>query len=71
MGDLHIVIKSSKGGRRLDTKSATINIQSKLNPTLDADLISAIKKIPKRDRSRTYREALRYYFKFLDSKQTD
>ncbi|MEK4025488.1 hypothetical protein [Sporosarcina sp. FSL W7-1283] len=41
-------------------------ISSKLNPVLDADLIEQILKIPRRDRSRTYREALRFYFNYLD-----
>lgn len=44
-------------------KEAVIQIASKLNPELDADLIESIRKIPKRDRSRTYRIALRFYFK--------
>lgn len=47
----------------MEAKKETISIQSKLHPEFDADLIAAIKKIPKRDRSRTYREALRFYFK--------
>lgn len=38
-------------------------INAKLNPELDADIIARIRLIPKRDRSRTYREALRFYFK--------
>jgi hypothetical protein len=37
-------------------------ISGKLHPEKDKDLIAAIRKIPKRDRSRTYREALRKYF---------
>lgn len=47
----------------MEAKKEVINIQSKLNPEIDADLIEGIRKIPKRDRSRTYREALRFYFK--------
>lgn len=47
----------------MDSKKEKINIQAKLNPTIDADLIIEIEKIPKRDRSRTYREALRFYLK--------
>lgn len=47
----------------MEEKKETINIQAKLNPEIDADLIDGIRKIPKRDRSRTYREALRFYFK--------
>lgn len=50
----------------MEAKKEVINIQSKLNPILDADLIERISQIPKRDRSRTYREALRFYFKHLD-----
>lgn len=44
--------------------TAKIQISSKLNPEFDADLIEEIEKIPRRDRSRTYREALRFYFKY-------
>lgn len=40
-----------------------VQIGAKLHPELDADLIERIRLIPKRDRSRTYREALRFYFK--------
>lgn len=47
----------------MEAKKETINIQAKLNPEIDSDLIEGIRKIPKRDRSRTYREALRHYFK--------
>lgn len=46
-----------------EKKEPQIQISSKLNPELDADLIEKIKLIPRRDRSRTYREALRFYFK--------
>lgn len=38
-------------------------INAKLNPEYDSAIIEAIRKIPKRDRSRTYREALDFYFK--------
>ena len=71
IGVLHIVIKSNKGGREMDSKKETINIQAKLNPAIDADLIIEISKIPKRDRSRTYREALRYYLKTATARKTD
>lgn len=47
----------------MEAKKETVNIQAKLNPIIDADLIEEILKIPKRDRSRTYREACRFYFK--------
>jgi len=40
-----------------------VQIAAKLNPEFDSDLIEGIRKIPKRDRSRTFREALRFYFK--------
>ena len=53
----------------MEAKKTTINIQAKLNPEIDADLIEEIEKIPKRDRSRTYREALRFYFKYRQDKQ--
>lgn len=55
----------------MESKKETINIQAKLNPAIDADLISEIKNIPKRDRSRTYREALRYYLKTVESRKLD
>lgn len=48
----------------MEVKKTAINIQAKLNPEIDADLITEIAKIPKRDRSRTYRDALRFYFKY-------
>lgn len=38
-------------------------ISAKLHPEKDLDLIREIRKIPKRDRSRTYREALRNFLK--------
>ncbi|WP_188006856.1 Ribbon-helix-helix protein, CopG family [Sporosarcina sp. ANT_H38] len=53
----------------MEAKKTTINIQAKLNPEIDADLIEEIEKIPKRDRSRTYREALRFYFKHRQDKK--
>ncbi|MER2169064.1 MAG: hypothetical protein ABS938_00355 [Psychrobacillus psychrodurans] len=40
-----------------------VQISAKLHPKHDAYLIEEIKKIPRRDRSRTYREALIEYFK--------
>lgn len=45
------------------TPKNEVQIAAKLHPVHDADLIVEIKKIPKRDRSRTYREALRFYLK--------
>jgi len=71
MGALHIVVKSNKGGRGVESKKESINIQAKLNREIDADLIVEIKKIPKRDRSRTYREALRYYLKSVEARKAD
>jgi hypothetical protein len=38
-------------------------INAKLHPEYDADLKERIKRIPKRDRSGIYREALRQYFR--------
>lgn len=38
-------------------------ISAKLNPVFDQELIENIKLIPKRERSYTYREALKKYFK--------
>ncbi|WP_155961307.1 hypothetical protein [Sporosarcina sp. P33] len=45
------------------TERKVVQIAAKLHPEFDADLIVLIEKIPKRDRSRTYRDALRFYFK--------
>lgn len=39
------------------------HVSAKLTHEYDSDLIEEIEKIPKRDRSRTYREALRFYFR--------
>jgi hypothetical protein len=50
-----------KGGAKLDYD--VTQISGKLHPLKDRDLILAISKIHKRDRSRIYREALRMYFK--------
>ena len=54
-----------KGGTTLtpenELKEKTIS--ARLHPEFDADLIEEIEKIPRRDRSRTYRDALRDYFK--------
>lgn len=38
-------------------------INAKLNPEYDSEIIEEIRKIPRRDRSRTYREALLFYFR--------
>lgn len=46
-------------------KDAIIQIAAKLHPEYDSDLIEEIEKIPKRDRSRIYREGMRFYFKHL------
>lgn len=40
-----------------------VQIGAKLHPKLDADIIERIRLIPNRDKSRIYREALRFYFK--------
>lgn len=40
-----------------------MQISCKLNPVYDTEIIEAIRKIPKRDRSRTYRLALLEYFR--------
>ena len=45
------------------TEENITQISAKLNPEYDAYIIEAIRKIPRRDRSRTYREALEEYFK--------
>lgn len=44
-------------------KEEHVQISAKLNPEFDQELIDSIKKIPKRERSYTYREALKKYFK--------
>lgn len=45
------------------TEEKITSISAKLNPEYDAEIIEGIRKIPRRDRSRTYREALLYYFR--------
>lgn len=45
-------------------------INAKLNPEYDSEIINEIRKIPKRDRSRTYREALSMYFKQQKEKES-
>lgn len=44
-------------------------IAAKLHPEHDKDLIERIKKIPRRERSYVYREAMREYFRRLDEKE--
>ena len=44
-------------------KDTTSHISAKLNPEFDRELIEQINSIPKRERSYTYREALKKYFK--------
>ncbi|MEK3995912.1 hypothetical protein MKY29_14240 [Psychrobacillus sp. FSL K6-2365] len=44
-------------------KDTTTHISAKLNPEFDRELIEQINSIPKRERSFTYREALKKYFK--------
>ncbi|PIC80563.1 hypothetical protein CSV75_01875 [Sporosarcina sp. P18a] len=41
-------------------------IAAKLNEKNHADLIKIIESIPRTDRSETYREALRFYYKYKD-----
>ena len=45
------------------TEEKITQINAKLNPEYDAEIIEGIRKIPRRDRSRTYREALLFYFR--------
>ena len=49
--------------RNFIRRGKQMQISAKLNPEFDQELIDAIKKIPKRERSYTYREALKKYFK--------
>ena len=44
-------------------KDTTTYISAKLNPEFDRELIEQINSIPKRERSYTYRVALKKYFK--------
>ena len=46
------------------TTQNTFHLSAKLTNEYDSDLIEEIEKIPKRDRSRTYRDALRFFFKY-------
>lgn len=45
-------------------------INAKLNPEYDSFIMEEIRKIPKRDRSRTYREALAFYFAHQRDQET-
>lgn len=45
------------------TEEKITQINAKLNPEYDSEIIEEIRKIPRRDRSRTYREALLFYFR--------
>ena len=45
-----------------DKVIAKMQIAAKLNPEFDAELISQILEIPKRERSHVFRQALREYF---------
>jgi predicted DNA-binding protein len=47
----------------MKTEKEVTQISAKLNPEFDMELIENISKIPKRERSYTYREALNKYFK--------
>jgi len=49
------------------TEEMITQISAKLNPEYDMEIIEAIRKIPKRDRSRTYREALLFFFRYKDT----
>lgn len=46
----------------MDTEKG-LQLSAKLHPEFDKELIKNIIKIPKRERSYTYREALNKYFK--------
>lgn len=43
-------------------EESVTQISAKLNPDFDSQLIEDINSIPKRERSYTYREALKKYF---------
>lgn len=48
-----------------------LQISAKLNPQFDSELIAYIEEIPKRERSYTYREALKQYFQEKRKGQND
>lgn len=60
-------IKINVGGIKIITEQKREDdlkqLSAKLHPEYDQDLIREICKIPKRDRSKIYRDALRMYFK--------
>lgn len=60
-------IKISVDGRGITHKPAQLEqikqISGKLHPEKDQDIIREIRKTPKRERSKLYRDALRYYFR--------
>lgn len=57
------VIKGDKKEVHRMTEEKITQINAKLNPEYDSEIIEEIRKIPRRDRSRTYREALLFYFR--------
>lgn len=58
----NIYIIDQKGENLMDTEKG-LQLSAKLHPEFDKELIKNIIKIPKRERSYTYREALNKYFK--------
>lgn len=50
-------------------KKPLTHISSRLHPEYDADLIEKIEKIPRRDRSRFYRDALRLQFEHIENNE--
>lgn len=45
------------------TEETITSISAKLHPEYDKELSDYIKSVPRRDRSRTYREGLLFYFR--------
>jgi acyl-coenzyme A synthetase/AMP-(fatty) acid ligase len=54
-------------GSQLKKEEDLKQISAKLHPEYDQDLIHQIKRIPKRERSKIYRDALRKYL--LDQRE--
>lgn len=64
-----LVFLGREVGMMMKKEETVTQISAKLNPLFDSELMEDIKKIPKRERSYTYREALKKYFK--DKKEVE
>lgn len=63
VGGMKLIPASSSKKKEEEQPEEIKQISGKLHPEKDLDLIQEIMKVPKRERSRLYRDALRYYFR--------